>query len=142
MSLSKYNFTGLERENWREAEHDAHTHIWMWLLFHSDFSLTASGQVYCLAANPQVSASGLISCSPLSISVKACCFLHVLHCRHSAGIPDFLFFFSSMSASMVGLGGELSLFQCILLSSNSPLDNWSARLKLKCQGVYLKRRCE
>lgn len=26
MSLSKYNFTGLERENWREAEHDAHTH--------------------------------------------------------------------------------------------------------------------
>ncbi len=118
-------------------------HVYMrhffWSAFYSDYlcpckhnccHLSTSGQLWHLTHSPPASASALISCGPLSMSVRADCLLPVsvlAHLRICSGSP---------SGSVVAVVWEWSLFQCIFLAGNCLLSNWSARLELKCQALY------
>lgn len=100
---------------------------------------SASGQLYCLTDSPRAWTSGLISCGPLSMSVRTECLFPpiaasvLMHRRICSG---------SLTGSLVAVVWELSVFQHILAASNCLLGNWSAELELKCQALYVEREVE
>lgn len=100
---------------------------------------SASGQLYCLTDNPRAWTSGLISCGPLSMSVRGECLFPPIaasvfvHRRIRSG---------SQTGSLVAVVWELSVFQRILPASNCLLCDWSAELELKCQALYAEREFE